>query len=297
MIGFSDYLKELRPDLVVIHGDRIESLACALVCAMNYVLCAHVEGGEVSGTIDEIFRHCNTKLSALHLVSSESARQRVIRLGEAPDSIKVIGSPELDIHGLPSGVTLDQVREHYGIPTNDYGICVFHPVTSEIATIGEQARSLFKALSASGRYFVVILPNNDPGSEDILAAIETLPKERFRTLPSMRFKYFSELMKNASVFVGNSSAGVREAPFLGVPSLDIGTRQSNRSSATTITTASPMDVAAIAAFLESEWGRRHGSDQSFGQGSASANFLALIKDEAFWTRPFQKYFCEGDPHG
>jgi UDP-N-acetylglucosamine 2-epimerase (hydrolysing) len=297
MIGFSDYLKELRPDLVVIHGDRIESLACALVCAMNYVLCAHVEGGEVSGTIDEIFRHCNTKLSTLHLVSSDSARQRVIRMGEAPGSIKVIGSPELDIHGLPSGVTLDQVRERYGIATNDYGICVFHPVTSEIATIGEQARSLFQTLSASGRYFVVILPNNDPGSEDIMAAIETLPQERFRILPSMRFKYFSELMKNAGAFVGNSSAGVREAPFLGVPSLDIGTRQSNRSSATTITTASPMDVAAISAFLENEWGRRYDPDQSFGQGSASANFLALIKDEAFWTRPFQKYFCEGDHHG
>lgn len=297
MIGFSDYLKELRPDLVVIHGDRIEALACALVCATNYVLCAHVEGGEVSGTIDEIFRHCTTKLSTIHLVSSEAARSRVIRLGETPDSIKVIGSPELDIHARPSGVTLDEVRARYGIATDDYGICVFHPVTSEVATMGEQARSLFQTLAASGRYFVVVLPNNDPGSEDILAAIDTLPQDRFRILPSMRFKYFSELLKNARVFVGNSSAGVREAPFLGVPSLDIGTRQLNRSSATSITTASPMDVAAITAFLEDEWGRRCDADQSFGQGSASECFLALINDDGFWTRPFQKQFCEAPPHG
>ncbi len=84
MSGFSDYLKELKPDLVVVHGDRVEALACALVCATNYVLCAHIEGGEVSGTIDEIFRHCNTKLSSVHFVSSEAARERVIRLGEAP---------------------------------------------------------------------------------------------------------------------------------------------------------------------------------------------------------------------
>ena len=297
MIGFSDYLKELRPDLVVIHGDRIEALACALVCATNYVLCAHVEGGEVSGTIDEIFRHCNTKLSAFHLVSSEAARQRVMRLGEEPDSIKVIGSPELDIHGRPSGVTLDQVRERYGIATNDYGICVFHPVTSEVATIGEHARTLFQTMEASGRYFVVILPNNDPGSEEILAAIDSLPQDRFRILPSMRFKYFSELMKNARVIIGNSSAGVREAPFLGVASLDIGSRQSNRSSATSITAASPMDRAAITAFLEHEWGRRYDSDQSFGQGSASERFLALIKDKNFWARPFQKHFHEDSTHG
>lgn len=82
VMGFSDLLQEMKPDLVVLHGDRVEALACALVCAMNYVPCAHVEGGEVSGTIDEIFRHCNTKLSTIHLVSSEAARQRVLRLGK-----------------------------------------------------------------------------------------------------------------------------------------------------------------------------------------------------------------------
>lgn len=292
VIGFSDYLRELRPDLVVIHGDRVEALACALVCAINYVLCAHVEGGEVSGTIDEMFRHCNTKLSRIHLVSSEQARQRVMRLGEAPDSIKVIGSPELDMHGRPSGVSLQQVLQRYDIRSDDYGICVFHPVTSETTSMGEQARSMFGALADSGRYFVVILPNNDPGSDQILEAIQALPSERFRTLPSMRFNYFSELMKNARVIVGNSSAGVREAPFLGVPSLDLGTRQSNRGSARSIVKASPFDTAAIAAFLERQWGRRHAPDRAFGHGSAAENFLALIQDEAFWNRPTQKYFSE-----
>lgn len=292
VIGFSDYIEELRPDLVVVHGDRVEALACALVCAMNYVLCAHVEGGEVSGTIDEMFRHCNTKLSTMHLVSSEQARQRVIRLGEAPDSVNVIGSPELDIHGRPSGVTLDQVRERYDIPTVEYGICVFHPVTSEAAMMGEQAQSLFRTLAASKKYFVVILPNNDPGSADILAAIDTLPQERFRILPSMRFNYFSELMKNARVIVGNSSAGVREAPFLGVPSLDIGTRQSNRGSAASITKASPLDAAKITDFIRNEWERRYEPDRGFGQGIACENFLALIQGDSFWNRPIQKYFSE-----
>ena len=127
--GFSDVCQELKPDMVVIHGDRVEALACSLVCAMNSIRCAQVEGGEVSGTIDEMFRHCNSKLASTHLVSSDDARARVMRLGEAGDAVHVIGSPELDIHGANSGLTLRDVQDRYDIASDDYGICVFHPVT------------------------------------------------------------------------------------------------------------------------------------------------------------------------
>jgi hypothetical protein len=104
-----------RPDLIVLHGDRIEALAGALVAATNYVRSAHVEGGEVSGTIDEVFRHCNTKLCTHHFVSSDAAARRVMALGEPPETIHAIGSPELDFHARPSGVTLDEVRARYAI--------------------------------------------------------------------------------------------------------------------------------------------------------------------------------------
>ena len=207
----------------------MEALATGLVCAINYVRCVHVEGGEVSGTIDEIYRHCNTKLCTAHLVSSDAARDRVVRLGESPARVFVMGSPELDAHFRPSGVTLDEVRERYEIPWEDYGIAVFHPVTSEADSMGKQAEALFEALEKSGRNFVVIAPNNDPGSADIFDVLERLPSARFRVIPSMRFAYFSELLRNAGAMIGNSSAGVREAPFLGIPSLDVGTRQTNRS--------------------------------------------------------------------
>ena len=145
-----------------------------------------------------------------------------MRMGEPPDTIFTIGSPELDIHARPSGVTIDEVRRRYEITRDDYGVVVFHSVTSETATIGAQAAALFRSLDESRKQFVVILPNNDPGSEDIVRVIRALPVERFRTIPSMRFNYFSELLKNAAVLVGNSSVGVREAPFLGIPSLDVG---------------------------------------------------------------------------
>ncbi|MFN3500490.1 MAG: UDP-N-acetylglucosamine 2-epimerase, partial [Pannonibacter indicus] len=182
------------------------------------------------------------------------------------------------------------VRRRYAIPFKDYGIAVFHPVTSERDTIGAQAQSLFSALSASGRNFIVISPNNDPGSEDIFAEIERLDPGRFRHLPNMRFAYFSELMKNAAAIIGNSSAGVREAPFLGIPSLNLGTRQLNRSVAPTITEASAFDREAIADFLTNRWGQRFASDRSFGQGNSAARFVEILNGAGFWDAPLQKHF-------
>jgi UDP-N-acetylglucosamine 2-epimerase (hydrolysing) len=288
--GFSVFVGATRPDLVILHGDRIEALAGALVAATNYIRSAHVEGGEVSGTIDEVFRHCNTKLCTHHFVSSEAAAARVRALGEPSETIHVIGSPELDFHARPSGVTLAEVRERYAIPFAEYGIATFHPVTSEQDTIGGQSDDLFGALAESGRPFVVIAPNNDPGSAAIFATLDTLPKDRFRVLPSMRFSHFSELMKNAACMVGNSSAGVREAPFLGLPSLDIGTRQSNRSDAPSVTACEASDRATILHFLATHWGRQAIPHDGFGQGTAAERFVAILADPAFWSLSLQKAF-------
>ena len=290
VIGFSDFIAEQNPDLVVVHGDRVEALACALVCATNYVRCTHIEGGEISGTIDEIFRHCNTKLAASHFVSSEVAKKRIMAMGEVAETIHVIGSPELDTHAAESGVTIDEVRKYYGIPFEDYGIVTFHPVTSEQATIGAQARALFNRLAASNRNFVVILPNNDPGASDILDVIEILPKDRFRVIPSMRFAYFSELLKNAAAHIGNSSVGVREAPFLGLPSLDIGTRQNNRAAAKSITSCDAFDTETIDTFLAEAWGKRLPSDTGFGAGCSAQRFVEVLQEDGFWSRGLQKEF-------
>ncbi|MCA0271025.1 MAG: UDP-N-acetylglucosamine 2-epimerase [Proteobacteria bacterium] len=295
--GFSDYVTEHRPDLVIVHGDRVEALATALVAATNYIRSAHVEGGEVSGTIDEVFRHCNTKLASHHFVSSEAAAERVRALGEPADSIHVIGSPELDFHAAASGVTIDEVRARYAIPFADYGIATFHPVTSEAATMGDQAKALFGALAASGRNFVVIAPNNDPGSEAVFDVLEALSKDHFRVLPSMRFAHFSELMKNASAMVGNSSAGVREAPFLGIPSLDIGTRQTNRSDAPSITFAAASDGDIIAGFLRDDWGRTFPRHEAFGAGRAAERFVEVLEEPGFWDGTLQKKFHDYDRDG
>lgn len=292
LIGFSDVVQEYTPDFVVLHGDRIEAFACASVCATNEVVSVHIEGGEVSGTIDEIFRHCNTKLSNFHLVSSEAAANRVRRLGEHPSNVKVIGSPELDFHNQPTGVSLAEVRERYKIDMSEYGICVLHPVTSEKKNARRQAEAVFAALEDSSHKFVVIQPNNDPGSEAIFDVISSLPKDKFRVLPSMRFSYFSELLRSASIIIGNSSLGVREAPFLGVPSVDIGSRQSNRSTALSVFHCGYYDYSDIVNLINSYWGVRFERSYEFGTGNAVNNFLALIRDRTFDLPTIQKYFVE-----
>ena len=126
--GISEYVGKLKPDLVLIHGDRIEAIAASLVCATRNIRSAHIEGGEVSGTIDEVYRHCNTKLCTVHFVSSKSAKSRVTKLGEHPDRVFVLGSPELDAHRAKKSVPLNDVLNYYDIELDDYGIFIFHSV-------------------------------------------------------------------------------------------------------------------------------------------------------------------------
>ena len=292
MRGFGDWINEFPADLVVIHGDRVEALAVATTCAMRYIRCAHIEGGEVSGTIDEIYRHCNSKLCRYHFVSSDAAAARLQSLGEHPQDTFVIGSPELDIHKKPSGVALEDVKSHYDIPFDDYGIAIFHPVTSEQDTIAVQAQNLFDTLAQTQRAFVVICPNNDPGSAHIFDVLDGLPKDRFRIIPSMRFIYFSELMKQASIIVGNSSLGVREAPFLGVPSIDIGTRQTNRSRSPSITHHRADETDALLQTFADKWGTRYPASAEFGQGNAGQAFVEILNSAEFWQRGNQKTFFE-----
>ena len=288
--GFSAYVRDEKPDLVVLHGDRIEAMACAIVCATQYIRCGHVEGGEVSGTIDEALRHCNTKLAHHHFVSSDAAANRVRRLGENNSTIHVIGSPELDYHLKPSGVTLCEVKNKYDINFDDFGICIFHPVTSELKRLPKQVSTLFDALEGSNKKFVTLLPNNDPGAEIIIDRIKSLPTARFRVLPSMRFSYFSELLRNASCIVGNSSTGVREAPFLGIPSLNFGTRQNGRSQGESITDVNENDARIISDFLRSTWGRKFSKDKTFGSGNAADNFISVLNQPSFWSAELQKQF-------
>lgn len=227
--GFSRYVNENRPDLIVIHGDRIEALAGAIVGSLNNILVAHIEGGEKSGTIDDSIRHSITKLSHIHLVCNSEAANRVVQLGESMDNIFVIGSPDIDVMLSNSLPSISDVKDYYNIHFKDYHIVMFHPVTTEYEYFDKYALNLVNAILKSSENFVVIYPNNDFGSNKIFDAYEKLrDKENVLLFPSLSFERFLILLKNAKSIIGNSSAGIREAPLYGVPTINIGTRQNDR---------------------------------------------------------------------
>ena len=290
--GLSDYCHEIRPDLLVIHGDRVEALAGAAVGTLNNILVGHVEGGEVSGTVDEQIRHAVSKLSHIHFVANDKARDRLMQLGEPRSSIFIIGSPDVDVMNSADLPSLAEARLRYQMNYENFGIVLFHPVTSETRDLRRQTRVMVDDLISSGLNYIVIYPNNDHGTDVILDEYDRLRDlPQFRLYPSIRFEHFLTLMKNALFMVGNSSAGVREAPHLGIPAINIGTRQRNR-----VVHAGVINVEAqpgrVAEAIVAAKGMTVAPAALFGDGQSADLFHKIVGDAAFWSRSTQKYFVD-----
>ena len=288
--GLSDFLDQNRPDLIIVHGDRIEALAGAIVGALNNIFVGHIEGGEVSGTIDESIRHAITKFAHFHFVSNYMARQRLLQLGEDENTIFVVGSPDLDVLNSKDLPTLEVALKYYEIEYESYAIALLHPVTTELERLEEDASRFVEALYSSGRNFVVIYPNNDPGFTTILNAYKQYFNcSRFRLIPSVRFEYFHVLLKNSDFIVGNSSAGIREAPVYAVPTINVGTRQSSRSDYNNIIN-SGFEIDQMQRAIEAAGNLKLKPFYEFGDGKAVEKFQSILAMPDFWERDIQKKF-------
>src|SRR4030042_422926 len=166
--GLSDFIKKISPQMIIIHGDRVATLAGAITGSLNNILVSHIEGGELSGTVDELIRHSVTKLSHIHFVSNDEAKKRLLQMGEMESNIFVIGSPDIDIMKSENLPTLQEAKNRYGIPFDKYAVFIYHPVTTEINNLARDIKEVVSALIKSNRNFVAIYPNNDKGSEIIL---------------------------------------------------------------------------------------------------------------------------------
>jgi UDP-N-acetylglucosamine 2-epimerase (hydrolysing) len=294
--GLSDFVREVQPDLIVVHGDRVEALAGAIVAATNNVLLVHIEGGELSGTVDGSIRHAITKLAHVHLVANLEARERVLQLGEDPASVHVIGSPDIDVMlgaGLPS---IHQVKQRYEIPFARFGIATLHPVTTDYMKMLDHSEAFVSGLLATDLDYVIIHPNNDLGRAFVMEAYKRLGgNDCFRVLPSMRFEYFLTLLKHASVIVGNSSAGIREAGVYGVPSVDVGDRQTGRYRPDAGILHADYDPDAIAATVDLAIRSGRAAELSFGVGDSTERFMDLVKGAVMWESPLQKPFFDLAP--
>ena len=288
--GLSHYVAEYPADLIVVHGDRVEALAGAIVGSLNGILVGHIEGGELSGTVDELMRHTITKMSHLHFVSNDEARDRVVGMGEYPAKVHVIGSPNIDIMLSPDLPSIDEVRRRYEIEHQDFAILALHPVVGASDDLHTRTAELLDALADTGRYFVMLFPNNDTGSGEILRAIdEVRGSPHFRLLPSMKFEYYLTALKNSSAIVGNSSSGIHEAPVYGIPSVNVGGRQHNRFAHPSIENV-PFETPAILAALDRMWGTRFEPSAHFGTGDSANAFIALLRQPATWETLVLKQF-------
>lgn len=230
LIAFAGIFPELKPD-VVFSGFDIGANFAATITGMHLnMVVAHIQGGEVSGTVDEVIRHAMTKFSHIHFAATEQSRKRIIKLGENPEFVFNVGSPSLDtIHAIKYQ-SKKELADKYGFDADKPLIIILqHPVTTEVDKVSSQIKETIDAVKGIndkyGTQALAVYSNNDAGGKRI---VEYLKKSGIKAYPHIAYEDFLRLMKIASVLVGNSSAGIHEAPSLKLPTVNIGTREQYR---------------------------------------------------------------------
>jgi GDP/UDP-N,N'-diacetylbacillosamine 2-epimerase (hydrolysing) len=228
--GVAQALARLRPAILLLLGDRGEMLAGAIAALHLGIPIAHLHGGERSGTIDEPMRHAITKLSHLHLVATEESRQRVVRMGEAPDHVFLVGAPSLDGVAARVDVPRAAVLQALGLPAGaSFALVLFHPVVQEMSEaqlqVGALVQALESAVLARGTHVVWLAPNADAGSGPIVAAMQRAAGPLVHCVTHLERERYLDALACAEVLVGNSSSGIIEAASIGTPVVNIGNRQ------------------------------------------------------------------------
>lgn len=290
VLELSNVFYNLQPDVVVTIADRFETLSTSIGAAYQNIPLAHIQGGEVTGNIDEKVRHANTKLADIHLVASEGARQRVIRLGEDPEYVFNTGCPSID---LAAGVMKDPglkfgPYEKYGgvgfTPdlADGYIVVMQHPVTTEHQQARKHVEETLHAIKEVQKPVLWFWPNVDAGADGTSTGIRAF-REKFNPshihfFKNMEPEDFLRLLANAACLVGNSSVGIRECAFMGVPVVNIGTRQHRRDRGNNVVDTD-YDRTAILSSIQ-HWlqnGKAHPSN-IYGGGNAGYKIAEVLAE-------------------
>lgn len=229
MTGLTPLLERLKPDIILLLGDRAEMLAGAVSAAYLGIPIAHIHGGEVTSTIDESARHAITKLANIHLAATKQSAVRILKMGENKKFVYVVGAPGLE--GIKSGLmTKSLVEKRFGLDLDKELILIIqHPVTNEEAKASEQITKTLEVVKSMELQTIVIYPSADPGGRSMIDAINRYRNSSLvKIFTNLNRIEFLSLMKHASVLVGNSSAGIIEAASFRIPVVNIGTRQNGR---------------------------------------------------------------------
>lgn len=217
MIGYASKLKKIKPEIVIITGDRIETLAFCITCAYMNIPIAHVQAGDKSGHIDDLSRAAIAKFANLHFAPSKKACKRLTEWGENKKRIFFTGAPQLD-----------DIQNRKKIKKSNYYIVIFHPVLNEQEKIDQQINNLIQAVIKSEIKVIWIYPNNDVGYSRILKKIKKTKTKNIKITSNYERSEFIELLKNSRGMIGNSSSGIIEASMFNLPVINIGSRQNGR---------------------------------------------------------------------
>lgn len=281
-------LYKLNPDIVLIRGDRFEKLAIAMSAAFLNKTIAHIEGGDLSGTIDESVRHAITKLAHIHFVTNDDAEKRLIKMGENPKYVFNVGSPDVEfaaqikkkfnpkvISAIGTGADIDFKKP--------FVMVMYHPVTTEKGN-RVHTEMLLSAVDNLNIQTIWFWPNNDAGTAEIAKAIRVyrelgkLKNNKIRFVTDILPEDFIALLRLSTVMIGNSSAGIKECSYLGVPAVNIGTRQANRLRGPNVLDCSyESDSIRKAALKQLSRGRYPSSSPYYKEGT-SKRIVEILSD-------------------
>ncbi|HEV2560413.1 MAG TPA: UDP-N-acetylglucosamine 2-epimerase [Microvirga sp.] len=304
IVELASVFDALRPDIVVTIADRYETLGTAVAASYTNIPLAHIQGGEVTGSIDEKVRHAVCKLADLHFPSTRLAAERIARLGEDPHTIHWTGCPSVDIAaevGATAGTAFDPFTEYGGVGANidvsrDFLVVMQHPVTTEFSDAGQQITETLEAIRTLGMQTFWFWPNVDAGSDAVSKMIRVyrergwLPNVHF--FRNLRPEDFLRLMLKSRCIIGNSSVTIREGSYLGVPAVNIGTRQQYRERGPNV-----IDVDYDRRSIESAVRRQceHGHYQKsdlYGAGNAGERMAEVLATASLGYRKVLAYVHE-----
>lgn len=287
MISFADYFEKLKPDILVVLGDRYETLAVCCSAMNQRIPIAHLYGGETTeGAVDEAIRHAITKLSYLHFTSTEEYRRRVIQLGEHPNRAFCVGA--MGIENILNERLLSKIEleETMNISlAKPYAMVTFHPVTLEDSDSGKQMQELLYALKQHrDMNFVFTKANADTGGRIINQMIDKFVEENDNAVAfaALGMKRYLSALKYSSMVIGNSSSGLIEAPSFGIPTINIGDRQKGRLQATSVINCLPkgedIEKAIKLALSDNFRNKARTTINPYGDGNTSEKIVSTIKD-------------------
>ncbi len=296
IIEFATAFENLRPDIVVLRGDRYEILAAAVAAAYMNIPIAHLEGGDSTGSIDESVRHAVTKLSHLHFATNEASKKRILQMGENPQYVWNVGCAEVEQLARHRAKVTSADVNHLGVghPLNinkPFAIVIHHPVTTEAGKNRQHTELLLDVLEKSNIPTLWFWPNIDAGTDEISKAIRVFREKGYGD--HMHFaKYFDQdtfiaLLKKCSCLIGNSSSGIKEASFLGIPTVNIGDRQYGRLHGENVIDAGYNKTALQKAILSQFAHGRYKRNDLYYKKNCSASIAKIIATADLYV---QKHF-------